>query len=148
MRQVKVRCGKGPVKVAKGTKIILPADVWAAFRDLRDESVEVFRVASRHGRLFTMGINPKAIELTSEQQQRLADLADRSGQSWEEVFSEALSAYRPRNGGQLSASGRSFYDVMMEDGAIGVIKDGLPRDLSTNPQHMEGFGRDHEAGSG
>lgn len=95
-----------------------------------------------------MAINPKAIELTSEQQQRLADLADRSGQSWEEVFSEALSAFRPRNGGEPSASGRSFYDVMMEDGAIGIIKDGLPRDLSTNPQHLEGFGRDHEAGSG
>lgn len=46
-----------------------------------------------------MGTNPKAIELTSEQQQRLADLADRSGQSWEEAFSEALSAYREAGSG-------------------------------------------------
>jgi DNA repair protein RadC len=45
LRQVRVRYGRGPVKVAKGTKIVLPADAWAAFRDLRDEPVEVFRVA-------------------------------------------------------------------------------------------------------
>ncbi len=95
-----------------------------------------------------MAINPKAIELTPEQRQQLADLADRAGSPWEEVLSEALSALRPRNGGKPSASGRSFYDVMMEDGAIGVIKDGLPHDLSTNPQHLEGIGCDYKTGSG
>ena len=95
-----------------------------------------------------MAINPKAIELTPEQRQQLADLADRAGRTWEEILSQALSAYRPRNSAKPPTSRRSFYDVMMEDGAIGIIKDGLPHDLSTNPQHMEGFGCDYETGSG
>jgi metal-responsive CopG/Arc/MetJ family transcriptional regulator len=32
-------------------------------------------------------------------------------------------------------------DIAMRLGIIGSAK-GLPRDLSTNPKHMEGFGRD------
>lgn len=36
--------------------------------------------------------------------------------------------------------GRSFYDVALETGLIGH-DEGLPVDLSSNPAHMEGFGR-------
>ena len=35
---------------------------------------------------------------------------------------------------------RSFYEAMKEAGAIGCVTD-APADLSTNPVHMEGFGR-------
>jgi metal-responsive CopG/Arc/MetJ family transcriptional regulator len=35
----------------------------------------------------------------------------------------------------------SAYDVAKRAGIIGVFKGG-PSDLSTNPEHMEGFGRD------
>ncbi|MGO9921907.1 MAG: ribbon-helix-helix protein, CopG family [Isosphaeraceae bacterium] len=35
----------------------------------------------------------------------------------------------------------SAYDVARRAGIIGVFKGG-PSDLSTNPEHMEGFGRD------
>ena len=45
LRQVKVRYGKGPVKARKNTRIELPVDAWVAFKDLRLEPVEVFRVA-------------------------------------------------------------------------------------------------------
>ena len=37
--------------------------------------------------------------------------------------------------------GESAYDVARTLGIIGSAK-GLPADLSTNPRHMEGFGRD------
>jgi predicted DNA-binding antitoxin AbrB/MazE fold protein len=34
----------------------------------------------------------------------------------------------------------TFFDLLDEAGLIGCIKDG-PADLSTNPKHMEGFGK-------
>jgi hypothetical protein len=37
--------------------------------------------------------------------------------------------------------GESCYDLAVRLGIIGVYKD-APPDLSTNPAHMEGFGRD------
>jgi hypothetical protein len=39
--------------------------------------------------------------------------------------------------------GRTLYDALAARGLIGCITDG-PEDLSTNPKHMEGFGRDKE----
>jgi hypothetical protein len=95
-----------------------------------------------------MATDPQEIQLTDEQRKTLADLADTTGKPWREVFSEALHSYRPRNGPQVASEGqRSFYDVMLEDGAIGIVKEGLSTDVSTNPKHMEGFGRDNETGA-
>jgi hypothetical protein len=94
-----------------------------------------------------MATDPRQIELTAEQRQQLAEVADRTGRPWDAVLSEAISTYRTRNRADRSVSGRSFFDVLAEDGAIGVVKAGLPHDLSTNPEHLEGFGLDHEAGS-
>ena len=36
--------------------------------------------------------------------------------------------------------GRTLYDPMKEVGTIGCVRD-APADLSTNPVHIEGFGR-------
>ncbi|HSR66984.1 MAG TPA: hypothetical protein VLU25_03495 [Acidobacteriota bacterium] len=94
-----------------------------------------------------MAINPKAIELTPEQRKQLAEAAERAGRSWEEVFSEAISAYRPGSDVSFRLTGRSVYEAMVEDGAIGVVKEGLPHDLATNPEHMKGFGSDNDASS-
>ena len=33
------------------------------------------------------------------------------------------------------------YDIAVRMGIVGAVKGG-PKDLSTNPKHMEGFGRD------
>ena len=44
----------------------------------------------------------------------------------------------PQNG---AAKRKSAYDVAMELGLIGSAKN-TPPDLSSNPKHMEGFGRD------
>ena len=41
------------------------------------------------------------------------------------------------NGG----TGRTLYDALEKRGIIGSITDG-PSDLSTNPKHMQGFGKD------
>ncbi len=89
-----------------------------------------------------MAIDPSQIKLSPEQRAILARLAEKSGKPWAEVFSEALHSYhsyRPANGStQLSDTARSFYDLMNEDGVVGIVKD-APPDLSTNSHHMEGI---------
>lgn len=92
-----------------------------------------------------MAIDPREIELTTEQKRQLAGLAEQSGRSWADVLTDALRSYRPRNGPRTATStGGSFYDSMKD--IIGIVKD-APRDLSTNPKYMEGFGRDPEPGA-
>jgi hypothetical protein len=49
-----------------------------------------------------------------------------------EVLKEHMRQRKPRE---------TCYDIAKRMGIIGVFKDG-PHDLSTNPEHMEGFGRD------
>jgi hypothetical protein len=46
---------------------------------------------------------------------------------------------RARKSTTAGAGGESFYDVLVREGILGGGK-GLPRDLSTNPKYMEGFG--------
>lgn len=43
-----------------------------------------------------MSTDPSQVHLTPEQQQSLADLADKAGKPWTLVFSEALGQYRVR----------------------------------------------------
>lgn len=86
-----------------------------------------------------MSISPNQIQLSPEQQQRLAELADRTGKSWEEVLADALRDYRDRHQAGTSNGGDSFYDAAMRPGLLGCVSGG-PQDLSTNPTHMEGFG--------
>lgn len=62
-------------------------------------------------------------ELTPEEQKRLA-----------RELSEQKKATTQNDG-------RTLYDALAARGLIGCITDG-PEDLSTNPKHMEGFGRD------
>ncbi len=66
-------------------------------------------------------------ELSDDEQQRLV----------EELAKSAPSA----NGS--NPSGRSLFDALNDRGLIGFMHDG-PTDLSTNPQHMEGFGQHAE----
>ena len=85
-----------------------------------------------------MSVDPKTISLSDAQRRALAELSDKSGKPWPEVFSEALSLYRPKvetNG----KNGESFGEAAARLGLIGCVEG--PADLSTNPAYMEGFGR-------
>jgi len=48
------------------------------------------------------------------------------------------------NGIQTRLANETAFDVMSQAGLIGCMKGAVrtPTDLSTNPKHMEGFGRD------
>lgn len=82
------------------------------------------------------------IELTPEQKQRIAEAADRMGRPWPEVLESALRKYEDTSVPRRTDFGtKSFYDVMLEDGVIGMLEDGPP-DLSTNPKYLEDLGRD------
>lgn len=93
-----------------------------------------------------MAVDPAQIDLTPEQRERLARLAEQTGKDWTELVdnlldaapatlvSKPVEAIEP-NG---EATQKSLYDVLTERGMLGCF-DG-PTDLSTNPKHMEGFG--------
>jgi len=66
------------------------------------------------------------------------------------VLDEALRLRRQRDQASIEVDeatpvgGASAFDVLARAGLIGCIPgaSGTPADLSTNPAHMEGFGRD------
>jgi hypothetical protein len=99
-----------------------------------------------------MSINPADIDLTPEQRVRLAELAEKAGKQWNVIVDELLDA-APRalqsqsaaNANGESLMVRTLYDVLLERGILGCF-DG-PSDLSTNPEHMEGFGESRRAKS-
>jgi metal-responsive CopG/Arc/MetJ family transcriptional regulator len=65
---------------------------------------------------------------------RLRDRSRAKGQSPSELVRVALENY-------LGASDeRSAYELAEESGLIGCAR-GLPKDLSTNPRHLKGFGK-------
>lgn len=89
-----------------------------------------------------MAIDPRQIDLSPEQKRQLAELAEQTGRPWPQLLDAVLRTYQASKGPHAATNvGKSFYDVMMEDGAIGVVDEGLPSDLATNPKHMDWFGR-------
>lgn len=87
-----------------------------------------------------MNIDPQTIELDEQQKAELAAISKQVGKPWSAVFSEALEAYRR----ETLADGRSHESVLEAAarlGLVGCVRSGIP-DLTTNPAHMEGFGRD------
>ncbi len=86
-----------------------------------------------------MATGTPPIDLSEEQRRMLVDLAEKAGKPWEEVYRDALQNYRlPSRKQNSQETTQSFFDSMKE--VIGIVKD-TPNDLSTNPKHMEGFGR-------
>ena len=96
-----------------------------------------------------MNIDPQTIELDEQQRAELAALSEQFGKPWSAVQSEALADYRERHpmarwrGKPIPkvAPGENFLEAAERLGLIGCISGG-PAELSTNPAHMEGFGRD------
>jgi hypothetical protein len=85
-----------------------------------------------------MSVDPETISLTDAQRKALAELSDKSGKPWPQVFSEALSAYRPK-GETNGQNVESFSEAAARLGLVGCVEG--PVDLSTNPAYMEGFGQ-------
>ena len=84
-----------------------------------------------------MATDPNEIELSDEQRKLLAEKVKQTGRPASELIDELLAA-APRARRQPRA-GRSLLDTMNEHGMVGVMQG--PGDLSTNPAHMEGFGK-------
>jgi predicted transcriptional regulator len=77
-----------------------------------------------------------SIRVESDLKRQLEDEAKAAGVRPSDIVREAIREHLKRRKPQESA-----YDVMKRLGMIGSAE-GLPPDLSTNPAHMEGFGRD------
>ena len=79
--------------------------------------------------------NRITVRLDPDTERRLREEARAAGKNESDVVREALAAYfseQKHHGSALDAAKRA--------GIIGCAK-GLPPDLSTNPDHFEGFGR-------
>ena len=77
-----------------------------------------------------------SIRISSTLAKQLADFVKQTGRTESDIVREALTAFCHK-----LESNPSAYDRLKELGWIGDAT-GLPSDLSTNPAHMEGFGRD------
>ena len=77
-----------------------------------------------------------SIRLPDDLQQQLEVLTRRTGQTESDIVRAALSEYCRRHEAQPSC-----YDVARKAGFLGCVEGG-PDDLSVDPSHMDGFGRD------
>lgn len=66
---------------------------------------------------------------------RLRTRSRAKGTTESELVREALETYLDK-----TKEDRSAYDLAQEAGIIGSVRNG-PKDLSTNPRHMKGFGK-------
>ena len=85
-----------------------------------------------------MATDPSDIRLSDEQKQRLAEAADVTGLSPDQLIEDALRIALRIKGQPGETTGKTLYDAIAADGAIGCIQGG-PTDVSTNPKYMEGF---------
>ncbi|MEX0937737.1 MAG: hypothetical protein WDZ59_07730 [Pirellulales bacterium] len=90
-----------------------------------------------------MVTDPKQIELSPEMKEAIALKAEQVGRPWDEVLWDAIRLSPPSRPVAREAGG-SFYEAMRD--LIGIVKD-APSDLSTNPNYLEGFGRDRQNGA-
>lgn len=86
-------------------------------------------------------MQPYQIELTPAEFALLRNLSADTGKTMHELVSEALQQYAPdvrRTNGEHKST---LLERLNRKGLVGCLRGGPP-DLSTNPIHMEGFGRD------
>jgi predicted transcriptional regulator len=85
-----------------------------------------------------MSVAPETIRLSPEQQSRLAQLADQTGQPWEALLGEALRRLEHSTEMRPERS-ESVRDAMLRVGLLGCVDD-APPDLSMNAAYLEGYG--------
>ena len=81
-------------------------------------------------------MNPEriTIRIPGELSGRLRHRSRIKGKTESDLVREALENYLSQSGGE-----RLAYEAAEESGVIGCVR--APRDLSTNPRHLEGFGK-------
>jgi predicted transcriptional regulator len=82
-----------------------------------------------------MATDRLSIRLPEPLQRNLSEIAARTGRSESQLVREALADFVARHARQPTC-----YDLAVEAGLIGCIDSGKG-DLSTNADHMDGFGR-------
>ncbi|MBV8313693.1 MAG: hypothetical protein JOZ53_01920 [Planctomycetaceae bacterium] len=97
-----------------------------------------------------MSLEPNAetgpLRIDPEIQRRIESYAHAVGATPAEVirkaFEEYQAAHQVMHAGE--AAEETAFDILSRGGLIGCIKGapGTPTDLSTNPRHMKGFGRE------
>jgi hypothetical protein len=68
-----------------------------------------------------MSVDPKTISLSDAQRRALAELSDKSGKPWPEIFSDALTTYRPKREAN-GRNGESFGEATERLGLVGCPK--------------------------
>lgn len=86
-----------------------------------------------------MAIDPREIELTHEQRRELARIAERTGKPWHELLREMLDELASRTPKKGTSPNEPLFDRLRRRRLIGCIE-GVPSDLSSNPDYMKGFG--------
>jgi plasmid stability protein len=82
-----------------------------------------------------MGLQRITVRVPASLGSRLRARARAKGQSPSELVRIALEHHLGSGDGQ-----RTAYDLAAEAGLIGCVRR-TPKDLSTNPKHLEGFGK-------
>jgi predicted DNA-binding protein len=86
--------------------------------------------------MYDMADHRISVRIPQHLGQRLRQRSKLKGVPESELVREALDSYLP-----APQKVQSAYDAAVALGVIGCAK-GLPRDLSTNPKYMKGFGED------
>ena len=87
--------------------------------------------------LYDMSTHRISVRIPKYLGDRLRQRSEVKGTPESELVRKALESYLAQ-----PASGQSAYEAAVEAGVVGCAKrtPGMPRDLSTNPKHFEGFG--------
>lgn len=88
-----------------------------------------------HDKMSDMAGNRITIRIPNALSQRLREHSKIKGQGESELVREALESYLGRASKLATA-----HEVARISGLVGCVQ-GMPRDLSTNPKHMQGFGK-------
>jgi hypothetical protein len=87
---------------------------------------------------------PITIEITPEQKRRIEQLAEQQGVSLEDAVRQAIEhgiAASASNGDEATEAEPGSFLEATRDLAGSVVAPEAPPDLSSNPEHMEGYGQ-------
>ena len=87
-----------------------------------------------------MATHDQPIRLTHEQMRLLQEWSAQAGQSEQEWLAAALAGFEPRAESETFEAPVTFLDRLQQSGVLGALSGG-PADLSTNGDHMRGFGK-------